>query len=185
MSEITGWINIILLLVILWHQWSRNKILTDRIDHQSNLLKDTKSAIEQQATAMESQAKVVESAMRYSEVFNPEKFEEVLRKKLEVESAEQITDLNRQHKEELSGQEDKYKKLITQLIKISVDAITAHTNYLYRIILLLMIRVPSKERIAIINEQPDSLIKIKLNEISNQIDETYKKAMVDALAGNT
>ena len=160
MIEVTQWINTFLLLFILWFQWNRNKTLSERIDHQTKLVQDTKSVVTQQATALESQAKVVETAVRYSEAFDPDKMESVLRKKIEIDSYEKITTLEKEYQQSLIDKDEKYKKLLNELLNTAVEASsTAVKDYIESflgIIIGLMVRVPTNERDALIAALPDS-----------------------------
>jgi len=181
MGEIAQWINTLLLLFILWFQWNRNKTLSERIDQQTRLVQETKSVVTQQATALESQAKVVETAVRYSQAFDPVKMEVVLRKQIEIDSYEKITNLEKEYQQSIADNDEKYKKLLNGLLNTAVEAAaTAVKDYkksFPNIVIGLMVRVPSNERVALIAELPDSTEKDWLNNISKKVDEEYNKAL--------
>jgi hypothetical protein len=186
MIDVTQWINTLLLLFILWFQWNRNKTLSERIDHQTKLFQDTKSVVTQQATALESQAKVVETAVRYSEAFDPDKMEIVLRKKIEIDSYEKIINLEKEYQQGLANKDEKYKKLLKGLLTIAVEAsstaVKDHITPFLEIVIGLMVRVPKNERDAFIAELPDSTGKDFLKRASKIVDEENNKAFSRILA---
>jgi len=185
-GETAPWINTILLIFILWFQWNRNKTLSDRIDHQTKLVQDTKSVVTQQATALESQAKVVETAVRYSEAFDPSKFEAVVRQKIEIESSEKLANLEKKHKTDLSDKDKEHKDQIKETFSTTAKntgelMIQEYLMPTLETIMKLMIRVPADERTSLIAELPDSLVKDHLINISEKINEEYNKALGRAL----
>jgi hypothetical protein len=186
MIEVTEWINTLLLLFILWFQWNRNKTLSERIDHQTKLVQDTKSVVTQQATALESQAKVVETAVRYSEAFDPVKMENVLRKKIEIDSYEKIANLEKEYQQGLADKDEKYKKLLNGLLNIAVEATSTavkdHIKSFIDIVIGLMVRVPTNDRDALIDDLPDSTEKDWLKHVSKKVDEESNKALSRLLA---
>ena len=188
MNDATQWLNTLLLLFILWFQWNRNKILSERIDQQTNLIKDTKSVVTQQATALESQAKVVETAVRYSEAFDPAKMEAVLRKQVEIESLEKITNFEKQYQQELIEKDEKHKQqlkeLVNSIVQITVNIIKTNFYPLMKLFIGLMVRVSSKERDELIAAVPtDNLFKNLLEQASVMINEEYNTALVQCLIG--
>ena len=185
MNEAFQWINTLLLLFLLWFQWNRNKTLSERIDQQTKLLQDTKSVVTQQATALESQAKVVETAVRYSEAFDPAKMEAVLRKQVEIESYEKIFNFEKQYQKELSDKDERHKEQLNELLNIVVKetstAVQTYFEPLQNAVIRLMVRVSSNERDALIAEMSDSPVKDQLSMASKIIDSEYTKALACAL----
>ena len=140
MSEISQWINTILLIIILCYQWNKNKAFSHRIDQQTKLLNDTKIVVTQQATAVDSQAKVVETAIKYTESFDPEKIESILRKQIETESAEKLSELEKQYQKELSNKDQKYKEKLKEYITYSInEAITSSKTYIEQLLKMVIV----------------------------------------------
>ncbi len=156
-----------------------------RIDHQTKLVQDTKSVVTQQATALESQAKVVETAVRYSEAFDPTKIEDVLRKKIEIDSLEKIANLEKEYRREISDKDEKHKKLLNDLLNSAIEATTTavqdHIKLFLNIVIGLMVRVAPNEREALIAELPDGPNKDWLNKASKEIDEERARVLARAL----
>ncbi len=82
--------NTLLLIILFFYQRNRNIVLTEQLSAQQKLIDETKSVVMQQATALQSQSKVVESALQYSESFNPDKLESILRREFMIEHKEEI-----------------------------------------------------------------------------------------------
>lgn len=171
-------INTVLLIGIFLYQHNKNKVLTDRISQQTQLLKDTKSVVTQQATAVESQSRVVETAVRYSEAFNPEKLEQVLRRQLEAESSKRIVEMEQQFKGELSAQKQEQQRIRQTLLNTAITQIAVgYTFPILKLALELMVRVPSEERKACIAEMPDGPIKDQLLALSAQVDAEFERVI--------
>jgi len=85
--------NTILLIILFFYQKNKNKVLLDRIQHQENLLNETKSIVSQQSTAIESQSRVVDTALKYSELFDPKKIEGIVRKEMQIDHKAEIEQL--------------------------------------------------------------------------------------------
>ncbi len=83
-------INTVLLLALFWYQRNKNKVLADRISEQSGLLKETKDVVTNQAQAIDSQKKVVDTALEYSRCFDLEKIEAIIKRELGLEYEEII-----------------------------------------------------------------------------------------------
>lgn len=182
MNFLTPWINTILLVFILWYQWNKNRTLSDRINQQSRLLQETKSAVTQQATALESQAVVVETAIRYSEAFDPEKLEQVLRKQVEAETAQKIVDLEQVHKKGLSEKETKHKDQLMEMSKKTIEATTKTWLVpLMKLIVSLMFMVPSAKREELIDAMDENPVREQMKTISTQIDEASREALAREL----
>ena len=86
-------LNTIILIFIFWYQMNKNKVLLDRISQQERVLNETKGLISQQSTAIDSQSKVVYTAIKYAEAFSPEKLEKSIRMNIELEQ-EQLKKVN-------------------------------------------------------------------------------------------
>lgn len=102
-SAINTVVNTVLLLIIFFYQRNRNRLLDERIESQGKLMEETKSVVMQQATALEGQGKVVETALKYSSAFDPDKFEDVVRREIKLEQAKEMEKLETQHRQEIAG----------------------------------------------------------------------------------
>lgn len=92
-------VNSILLISIFLYQYNKNKLLLQRIDQQKEIISETKEIVVQQSTAIESQGRVVDAAVKYSETFSVDRVESIIRRELEIEQ-----------KVERVKTEDEYKK---------------------------------------------------------------------------
>lgn len=120
MLEYTPVINAILLVIFIFYQKNKNKLLSDHVKSQGELLAESKSLINQLVSGMSGQRDVVEAAMRYAEGFDPEKFGEMIRKQAKAEMEEQITELQ----ERISHiTEENKEKLVSDLPVIFNDLV--------------------------------------------------------------
>ncbi len=85
--------NTLLLLILFFYQRNRNKILEDQLAAQSRLIDETKSVVTQQAAAVDSQAKVVDAALKYTNAFDPKKLEDTLRREIVAEHRDEVNRL--------------------------------------------------------------------------------------------
>ncbi|WP_420934896.1 hypothetical protein ACOJR9_02850 [Alteromonas sp. A081] len=108
-------LNTIILLIIFFYQKNRNKLLVERISQQEKVINETKGLISQQSTAIDSQKKVVDTALKYAESFSVEKIEQSVRLAVEAEQ-KQV------QKAHASFESKEYEELLdaaTQLGKIA------------------------------------------------------------------
>lgn len=115
MEIILALINTAILLVIFFYQKNRNKLLSELITQQQQLLQDTKNVVSQQAMAITGQSDIVKTAMEYSKAFDLSKIETIIRREVNLEKIDEInkikkdyekrvgTDLNLKNKEDGIG----------------------------------------------------------------------------------
>jgi len=63
------------------------------LDKQGKLLEETKAVVSQQATAISSQATVVDAAIKYSQNFSTERIEHIVRREVELEYKDERNEL--------------------------------------------------------------------------------------------
>lgn len=126
MEIILSVINTLLLAVLFFYQRNRNKVLAEHLIEQRKLLGETKSVVTQQATALEGQGKVVETALKYSEAFNPKKLEGVIRREIEVEHKTQLHQLQKEFSdreaENKNETEANARNLVAQVVPVAAQA---------------------------------------------------------------
>jgi hypothetical protein len=71
-------------VILFFYQRNKNKVLKEQLNAQHLLINETKSVVTQQASAIESQSKVVETALKYTDAFDPKKLENVLRREIVI-----------------------------------------------------------------------------------------------------
>jgi hypothetical protein len=105
------------------------------LNAQHLLINETKSVVTQQASAIESQSKVVETALKYTDAFDPKKLEKVLRREIVINHHQEME----QFKSEFESQtavdieqslvannkrwEEAFKRYDTQVNKLWVDQV--------------------------------------------------------------
>ena len=147
--------NTIILILLFWYQKNKNKLLNDRISEQSKLLSETKNIILTQASAIESQKKVVDTAIKYSETFNYDKVETIVKKELELE----YQNIIKQHENTIEEFKEKnpilmQKETAEHAIKITAESYI--TPLLAELIIQLLEKEP-KDRIIILDRLPKHL----------------------------
>ncbi len=95
MLELMPIANTIILIIIAIYQKNKNKLLLDRIKSQGELLAESKNLIEQLTTGINGQGRIVETAMKYADGFDPGKFEDLIRKQVQIESDEEVAELRK------------------------------------------------------------------------------------------
>lgn len=179
-------INTLLLAAIFYYQHSKNKILNDRISSQTQLIEETNSIVTQQATALDSQSKVVETAVLYSQAFDPAKLENTLRTHLEFETATKISKIRKEFEDELhqkdSEQEQQVASMVEELTKGMQEITAGYIMPLSELVRELMIIVPNTAREDIIAELPESEMKQWLLSLSESIDAEYRASLPSALS---
>lgn len=120
MEIVTTLINTFLLIALFWYQKNKNKVLEDRIAEQSNLLRETKDVVTNQAQAIESQKIVVDTAIQYSSNFDLQKIESIISRELDLEYKETIRKQQEQiaqHEQSLSQTTEKFESFVTTAIE--------------------------------------------------------------------
>ncbi|MCX5815423.1 MAG: hypothetical protein NTX75_04160 [Proteobacteria bacterium] len=115
--------NTILLILIFWYQINKNKVLSGRIVEQSNLLRETKDVVLQQAQAIDSQKKVVDTALEYSKVFDVGKLETMIKREVELDYKQQMQEKEQDYKKRTKGMQVTDKVL--EEVVISATTLTA------------------------------------------------------------
>ena len=174
MELIAAITNTILLIVIFLYQINKNKLLSERIAEQSNLLVETKNVVTQQAEAINSQKKVVDTALEYTKIFDVSKIESMIRREVELD-----------YKEVLKKKEEDSNKKISD-IQLTKDTVIERTKYevkyvteemahryigpltgeLYR----LLISYSKEDREKVLSKIPDAIA----GPIRKGLDESYR-----------
>ena len=175
MDNIASIINTILLIILFCYQRNKNKVLADRIDNQTKLISETKSVVTQQATAIESQGKVVETAIRYTEAFNPDKLEAILKRQFEQENADKIAKIEKQYHNQLAAKEKAYEELISSIVDSATKAILTELTPLLVFTMRMMFMCPVDLRRNLISSIGDGEIKTLLIGASQKIDTEIAK----------
>jgi uncharacterized coiled-coil protein SlyX len=129
LSVVPQLLNTFLLVVLFFYQWNRNKVLLERIKHQHSVIEETKGIVIQQSTAIDSQGKVVDTAIKYTEAFSPQKLGDIIRREMAVEYAEERAKLEAAHAMQLSTLDGKNRELREASEKMMQVAIDAATDY--------------------------------------------------------
>lgn len=159
MELATTILNTMLLVALFWYQKNKNKVLQDRISEQSNLLQETKDVVTNQAQAIESQKKVVDTALEYSEKFDFNKIENIIKREVDLEYKEII----KEQQTKISNQEQSLEKsteTAKKAIKLSAEHVT--TTFLSPLISelygFLLMATPDK-REAVLSKIPEIIAK--------------------------
>ena len=150
---VIGATNTLLLIVLFFYQRNRNKVLEDQLSAQRQLLDETKTVVTQQATAIEGQSKVVDTALKYTSAFDPGKLEELLRREISFSHKEEIDRLKKELAAKSSPQESEVQKtgrLLDRLVEaaanaavqVSQDLVVSLSPYVVRD----MLRIPPEAR---------------------------------------
>ncbi|MGS0675410.1 hypothetical protein [Shewanella sp. 125m-1] len=171
MDNLASIINTILLIAIFWYQKSKNKVLADRITEQSNLLRETKDVVTQQAKAIESQKLVVDTALEYSKAFDLEKIESVIKREVTLDYKEQISAHESKIEEHQQSAEKFSEVLATGVKSMADDYIGPLSGELFS----LLLQKPENEAREIISRLPTAINEV----LSVQYEEALKtiKAM--------
>lgn len=169
-------INTILLLILLLYQKNRNKVLLDRVEQQEKLLNETKGIVSKQSTAIDSQSKVVDTAIKYSQFFDPQKLEEVIRKEFEVEHKVEIAQLKSQYEGKLNN--NKVIPAVRDNKTVDIDILESVirtfiedlTKPVMITLILLFYHFPIDERKKIISNIPEGTGKDIIVSVIEDID---------------
>lgn len=148
-------INTILLLALFWYQKNKNKVLVDRISEQSSLLKETKDVVTNQAQAIESQKKVVDTALEYSNCFDIDKIELILKREIALDYQETI----KEQESKIAEHEQSLEKA-NNAVRSSINYTTS--NYIAPLsgaLFDLLLAVSKDKREHVLSELPDSISK--------------------------
>ncbi|RXJ81925.1 hypothetical protein [Arcobacter sp. F2176] len=146
-------LNTFILITLFWYQKNKNKLLNDRINEQSKLLSETKNIITNQATAIESQQKVVDTALKYSETFNYDKIETIIKKELDLEYQSVI----QEHKDTITKMKNENPTLMQKdtaeyVLKLMAKEYIA--PLLGSLIIMLLEKEP-EDRVTILDQLPN------------------------------
>lgn len=173
-------VNTLLLVILFFYQKYRNKILEDHLSEQSKLIDETKSVVTQQATALEGQSKVVETALKYTESFDLQKIEMIIRREVEMDNKLKLDQLKKDFEDQISKtakSKQNFKEFILTLINTAAStASEAATNYISPFmpyIIQSLILMPKEERSRAIKALPDPF--------QSNLSETISKAEAELL----
>lgn len=170
-------INTLLLVVLFFYQRNRNKVLSEHLSEQRKLIGETKSVVIQQSTALEGQSKVVDTALKYSDAFDPQKIESIIRRELDIDHKEKIDQLKKEFDAQISETESKAKQkfqtLFQELINTAASVTSKHTMdhvmpFIPHIIQYLVI-VSKEERDKILESLPE-IYRTRLRESVKEIE---------------
>lgn len=168
--------NTILLIVLFLYQRNRNKVLEDQLGAQRELLDETKSVVLQQASAIEGQGKVVDSALKYTAAFDPKKLEEVIRREVTLEHREQIEQAQRDANGAASSRSADLNELTDKVINVAVRAASEAAVDIIKPLLPLVfqavLRMPEGERSGALVEIPPDMRHFLLTaarELENRV----------------
>lgn len=159
--------NPVLIIALLAYQHYRLKYLKTAMSAQTNLILETKDVVMQQAAAISSQASVVDSAIRYSQAFDPAKLEEMLRRQLALEAADERTQL-KQELERLRPTPD----LAQRAIVIAQE--TLHDLFIpvVKEFLMLLFSVPKTERDKVVAQIEGEKARTLIRSIMDSLEES-------------
>jgi hypothetical protein len=148
-------VNTLLLVILFLYQRNRNKVLEDQLSAQRQLLDETKNVVTQQATAIDGQSKVVDTALKYTAAFDLKKLEDLLRREIAIEQKEEVSHLRKELEAKSNDQEAQNAKvmaLITRLTEIATD-VAAHVTQemvvpLVPFAVQVIAQLPPEERVA-------------------------------------
>jgi len=163
-------LNTCILLALFWYQRNKNQLLNDRISEQSKLLSETKNIITNQATAIESQQKVVDSALKYSKTFDYQKIETIIKKELDLEYQSVI----QEHKDTIKKIKNEHPILMQKDTAEYVLKLMAkeYITPLLGVFIALLLEKEPEDRIEILKQLPNTL-----NEVINELLVRYDKEL--------
>ena len=174
MENYAIYLNTVFLIILFFYQRNRNKTLAERIKEQSNLLKEAKDVVTQQAQAIDSQKQVVDTALTYSQAFDSKKLEELIRKKADLEYKEIIQEKDN----EINDQEKNISKKINEASKYISKLIIAP---IFIELIKLLAFEDQKVRDETISKIPEDFRHVA-KEALKKADEARRKALCDLLA---
>lgn len=181
MELILSIINTFILLALFWYQKNKNKLLSDRITEQSKMLRETKDVVTNQAQAIDSQKKVVESALEYSKAFDFSKIESIIKREANLEYQQRI----KEQEEKINKHEktlEKYNGAISKSVELVIsDFVVPLTKDL----LALLYFKSEDEREKVLSNIPISLAD-QMKEILKAFDENAPQGpgLLGALMAN-
>ena len=113
--------NLIILVLIFFYQKNKNKTLSDELKSQKDLLNETKTLVAQQTAAIDGQHKVVTTALDYSERFNPEKLEDLIRRELALDHTSELAKLKKSFEEQQGSNQTQNIETLQSVIKQVVE----------------------------------------------------------------
>jgi hypothetical protein len=170
--------NLALVLFILFYQIFKNRALVIRIEQQKAIIEETKAIVSHQSTAIESQGKVVDTAVKYSEAFAPEKLEKIIRRELEIEKKEDIEILKAEFSQIVESKESEIKKVETLYEKAreTVNMLNAKmVSPLLKIIVNMLIFKKKDERMQYLSKMEDGDAKKLIEGILGNLDQALAK----------
>jgi len=165
--------NTILLIILFFYQKNKNKVLLDRIQHQENLLNETKSIVSQQSTAIESQSRVVDTALKYSELFDPKKIEGIVRKEMQIDHKAEIEQLRSDYEKQKIGHkidDEALEVLNAKLAEIFFDIFSDFASPALEAFIKILYKLPYEDRNKILQEIPSGNGKNLIIKIMEDID---------------
>ncbi|KAB0678292.1 hypothetical protein F3X87_11720 [Aeromonas caviae] len=173
-------VNTLLLVILFFYQKNRNQVLTEHLSAQRRLIDETKSVVIQQATALEGQGKVVETALKYSEAFDPTKLETIIRREIDVEYKEKIENLKKEFEGRNTQTVENIEKLVNGVVvAVSTSAAEATLSFIEPMlphVIRSLVSMPKDERAEEIALLPESLRNILLDG-AEQIDQRIREHM--------
>ena len=173
-------VNTLILVILFFYQRNRNQVLTEHLSAQRKLIDETKSVVTQQATALEGQGKVVETALKYSEAFDPTKLETIIRREIDIEHKEKLENLKKEFEGRNTQAAESIEKLVNGVVvAASTSAAEATFSFVEPMLPLVMrslVSMPKDERAEAIALLPESLQNIFLDGME-QIDQKIHEHM--------
>ena len=156
------------------YQKNRNKVLSDRISEQNNLLKETKDVVMQQSTAITSQKTVVDTAIKYSECFDPEKIQNITRREVELEKNFELENIKKEYRETISRTHVKHTDSIETIIRVTMEAtsdmIKKLVSPLYFSYVVALMNIPKEERNKLIEDIEDDFLKKQVVALIDRVE---------------
>jgi uncharacterized coiled-coil protein SlyX len=146
LSLVPQLLNTILLVVLFFYQRNRNKILLERIEHQHGVIEETKVIVTQQSTAIDSQSKVVDTAIKYTEAFSPQKLGDIIRREMAIEYAEERAKLEGEHAKQLSTLDGKNRELREATEKVAAVASEAAAQFVKPVVFSIVMHLITQPR---------------------------------------
>lgn len=119
--------NLIVLIFIFFYQKYKNKVLKDQLDAQGGILIETKSLVSQQTVAIDGQHKVVVTALDYSERFNPQKLEDLVRREMKVDHSQEIEKLKGEFDKRLGETQAENQAALQLTFEKTVNLVATHS----------------------------------------------------------
>jgi hypothetical protein len=184
-SIISSIISNILIVVLIIYQIQKNKNLQDQIKSQNRIITQTNEIVSRQATAIESQSKIVDTALKYSNTFSVERIESVIRREFNIEKAEELRHVEEQYKEIINKEMsekcriDNEKKRLEQCVDIATKELLV--PYMSTIIRYLLTHQSEKDVFLGFMEDGKSkeILVSTYNEVETDYISKFKKAEIE------